>query len=192
VTLSIPDLALVVLVGPSGSGKSSFARRHFLASEILSSDYCRFLVSDDENDQAATNDAYEVLHFIASKRLAAGKMVVVDATNVQPFARKNLVELARKYQVPAVAIVLNLPESVCLERNRTRSDRNLGFEVVRNQSEELRRSLDRLACEGFWQVHILANPSDVDPIVIERQPLGSNRESEHELKSPPLLSLPEE
>src|SRR3954467_10393019 len=111
--LTIPELALVTLVGVSGSGKSTFARRHFKATEILSSDFCRGLVSDDENAQAATKDAFEVLHFVARKRLAAGRLTVVDATNVQPEARKPLVALAREFHVLPVAIVLNLPEKLC-------------------------------------------------------------------------------
>ncbi len=61
--LTIPELAVVALVGPSGSGKSSFARKHFRSTEVLSSDFCRGLVSDEENSQAATNDAFEVLYF---------------------------------------------------------------------------------------------------------------------------------
>src|ERR1700757_5201999 len=113
--LTIPELSLVVLVGVSGSGKSTFARRHFKPTEVLSSDFCRGLVSDDENSQAATKDAFEVLHFIARKRLAAGKLTVVDATNVQPESRKPLVELAREFHVLPVAIVLNLPEKLCHE-----------------------------------------------------------------------------
>src|SRR5207244_3605562 len=93
--IAIPELSLVVLIGASGSGKSTFARSHFASTEILSSDACRGLVSDDENDQAATNDAFEVLHYIAAKRLARGRLAVVDATNVQPESRKPLVALAR-------------------------------------------------------------------------------------------------
>ncbi len=92
-TFKIPNLSLVVLIGPSGSGKSTFARKHFLPTEILSSDACRGMVSDDENDQAATKDAFEVLRFIAGKRLALGKLTVIDATNVQAEARKPLLEL---------------------------------------------------------------------------------------------------
>src|SRR5882757_4589434 len=94
---TFPDLSLVVLIGASGSGKSSFARKHFLPTEVLSSDYCRGLVSDNENDLAATNDAFEVLHYIAAKRLAAGRLTVVDATNVQLESRQPLVKLARQY-----------------------------------------------------------------------------------------------
>src|SRR5947207_420040 len=140
-TLSIPKLSLVVFVGPSGSGKSTFARKHFLPSEVLSSDYCRGLVSDNENDQSATPDAFEVLHFVAAKRLARGRLVVVDATNVQQDARAPLVALARKFHVLPVAVVFDLPESLCQERNRGRADRSFGPHVIRQQTVQLRRSL---------------------------------------------------
>src|ERR1051326_6868282 len=131
--ISIPNLSLVVLIGPSGSGKSTFARKHFLASEILSSDACRAMVSNEENNQAVTKDAFEVLHFIAAKRLALGRLTVIDATNVQPEARQPLVALARKYHCLPVAIVLNMPEKICHERNRLRDERTFGPHVVRQQ-----------------------------------------------------------
>ncbi len=124
--IKIPELALVVLAGPSGSGKSTFARAHFKSTEIISSDFCRGLVSDDENSQAATNDAFEVLYFIAAKRLRAGKLTVVDATSVQPEARKPLIALAREYHCLPVALVLDTPERICRERNASRLDRNFG------------------------------------------------------------------
>jgi protein phosphatase len=129
--ISLPKLSLVVLIGPCGSGKSTFAGKHFLPTEVLSSDYCRGLVSDDENDQAATNDAFEVLHSIAAKRLAAGRLTVIDATNVQREARQPLVKLARDFHTLPVTIVFNLPEEVCRERNRDRSDRDFGAHVIR-------------------------------------------------------------
>src|SRR5215510_540994 len=127
--LVIPELSLVVLIGPSGAGKSTFARRHFKATEVLSSDFCRGLVSDDETNQTATKDAFEVLHFIAAKRLTAGKLTVIDATNVQAEDRKALLLLAREYHCLPVAIVLDLPEKLCVERNRQRPDRNFGAHV---------------------------------------------------------------
>src|SRR5213593_1150922 len=102
--ISIPELSLVVLVGPSGAGKSTFARKLFKPTEVLSSDFCRGLVSDDENDQSATNDAFDLLHYITRKRLAAGRLTVIDATNVQPEARRPLIALAREYHVLSVAI----------------------------------------------------------------------------------------
>jgi len=179
VKLTIPELSLVVLIGPSGCGKSTFARKHFKATEVLSSDFCRGLVSDDENNHAASKDAFEVLHFIASKRLAAGNLTVVDATNVQPEARKPLVALGRQFHVLPVAIALNLPERVCADRNRSRADRDFGPHVVRNQCQDLRRSLRNLEREGFRHVHVLNTPEEVDAATIERQPLWNNRKHEH-------------
>lgn len=177
--LSIPELSLVVLIGPSGCGKSSFARTHFKPTEVLSSDYCRGLVSDDENDQASTKEAFEVLHFIARKRLAAGRLTVVDATNVQQEARKPLVELAREFHVLPVAIVLNIPEKLCHERNQNRPDRQFGSHVVRNQSQQLRRSLRGLEREGFRHVFVLSSPEEVSSASIERQRLWNNLQQEH-------------
>ncbi|HWY55458.1 MAG TPA: polynucleotide kinase-phosphatase [Terriglobales bacterium] len=177
--LTIPELAIVALVGPSGSGKSSFARKHFRGTEILSSDFCRGLVSDDENSQAATNDAFEVLHFIASKRLAAGKLVVIDATNVQPEAREPIIALGREYHCLPVAIVFDLPEKLCQERNRTRPDRDFGPHVIRQQSQQLRRSLRGLEREGFRRVHVLRSPEEVDAAEIVREPLWNNLKHEH-------------
>ena len=175
----IPNLSLVVLIGASGSGKSTFARKHFLPTEVLSSDWCRGLVSDDENSQAATNDAFDVLNFIARKRLAAGRLTVVDATNVQPESRKSLVALAREFHVLPVAVVLNLPEKVCSERNATRADRNFGPHVIRNQRSSLRRSLRRLKREGFRHIHIMESAEEVDAAQFERVPLWNDRKNEH-------------
>jgi protein phosphatase len=179
VTLTIPELSLVVLIGPSGCGKSTFAAKHFKATEVLSSDACRGLISDDENDQSATKNAFEVLHFIAAKRLQAGRLTVVDATNVQAEARKPLVALARQYHVLPVAIVLNLPERLCVDRNRSREDRAFGPHVIRNQSQDLRRGLRGLEREGFRHVHILKTPEEIEAAMIERQPLWNNRKHEH-------------
>src|SRR6266851_687990 len=177
--LTIPELAVVVLIGSSGSGKSSFARKHFRQTEILSSDFCRGLVSDDENSQAATNDAFEVLYFTASKRLAAGKLVVIDATNVQAEARKSIIALARQFHCIPVAIVFDLPEKLCHERNRNRPDRDFGPHVIRQQSQQLRRSLRNLQREGFRRVHILHSPEEVDAAEIVREPLWNNLKHEH-------------
>jgi protein phosphatase len=167
------------MIGPSGCGKSSFARAHFKPTEVLSSDFCRGLVSDDENAQAATKDAFEVLHFVARKRLAGGRLSVVDATNVQPEARKPLVALAREFHVLPVAIVLNLPEKLCHERNQNRPDRQFGPHVVRNQSQQLRRSLRGLEREGFRHVFTLSTPEEVSSVSIVRQPLWNNLKHEH-------------
>ncbi len=177
--LKIPELSLVVLIGSSGSGKSTFARKHFKPTEIISSDYCRGLVSDDENNQAATKDAFEVLHFIAAKRLAAARLTVVDATNVQPEARKPLVALAREYHCLPVAIVLNLPEKICHERNQSRPDRNFGPHVVRQQTSQLRQSLRNLEREGFRHVHVLNSLEEIEAAEFTREPLWNDRKSDH-------------
>jgi protein phosphatase len=176
--IKIPELALVVLVGPSGSGKSTFARTHFKPTEIISSDFCRGLVSDDENSQAATNDAFDVLHFIAAKRLGAGKLTVIDATNVQPEARKSLIALAREYHCLPVALVLDIPERICRERNEARADRNFGEHVIRNQCSQLRKSLRNLEREGFRHVTIFKSPDELAGLTIRREPLWNNKKHE--------------
>lgn len=175
---SFPDLSLVVLIGASGSGKSTFARKHFLPTEVISSDYCRALVSNDENDLSATNDAFDVLHFVAAKRLAAGRLTVADATNVKPEDRRPLIELARQFHCLPVAIVLNMAERVCQDRNHVRTDRRLGNHVARNQLQNLRRSLRGLEREGFRHVLILSSPEEAESIVLERVPLYNNKKSE--------------
>lgn len=153
--LEIPPTALVLLIGPSGAGKTTFARRHFLATEVISSDGCRGLVSDDESSLEATADAFELVHLIASKRLARGKLTVIDATNVKPELRAALLHLARMHQRPAVALVLDVPEEVCIERNRARPGRNVNDEIVRTHVRQLRRSLEALPQEGFDSVRVL-------------------------------------
>jgi polynucleotide kinase-phosphatase len=177
--VKVPDLALVVLVGISGSGKSTFAARHFLATEIISSDFCRGLVSDDQNDQSATADAFEVLHFIAGKRLAAGRLTVIDATSVQAAARKSLIGLARQHHVLAVAIVLDIPEADCAARNAERADRAFGPHVLRQQQAQLRSGLRGLRQEGFHRVFVLRGPAEVDAAVIEREPVWNDRKTDH-------------
>jgi protein phosphatase len=175
--VTLPELSLVLLVGPSGAGKSTFAKRFFKPTEIISSDACRGLVSDDENDQDATKDAFELLRFIAAKRLAAGKLTVIDATNVQPDSRKPLVALAREFHCLPVAIVLDVPEKVCLERNRSRPDRQFGSHVVRQQLQQMHRSMRGLEREGFRHIHIIT-PEKLETLEIERQPLWNNLKHE--------------
>ena len=159
--LGIPELSLVVLVGVTGAGKSTFARTRFRPTEVLSSDACRAMVADDENDQAATPAAFEVLTFIAARRLAGGRLTVVDATNVQPDARKRLVALAREHDVLPVAIVLDVPESLCLERNAANPVRGYPAQVIRRQHDQLRRGLRSLAREGFRTVHVLRGQDEI-------------------------------
>jgi protein phosphatase len=175
--LKIPDLCLVTLIGISGSGKSTFAARHFTPTEVISSDFCRALVSDDENDQSATRDAFDVLHFIAGKRLAAGRLTVIDATSVQPEARGPLVALAREHHALAVAIVLDVPEKVCAARNAARPDRSFGAHVLRQQHSQLRRSLGALRREGFHRVYVLSSEAEVESATVQREPLWNDKRS---------------
>ncbi|MBX3374293.1 MAG: polynucleotide kinase-phosphatase [Phycisphaeraceae bacterium] len=181
--IDLPELSFVVLIGVSGSGKSSFARKHFKRTEVLSSDYCRGLVADDENDQEATGDAFDVLHYIAGKRLKNGLLTVVDATNLRPEDRRQYVRLAREYHCLPVAIVLNLPEKLCHERNRERPDRDFGPHVIRNQRMALRRGLGRsgkgLRREGFRHVWVLDSVEGIEAVTVGRTPLWNNRKSEH-------------
>ena len=177
--ISIPNLSFVILIGPSGSGKSTFARKHFRPTEVLSSDTCRGMVSDNENDQNVTNEAFELLHFIARKRLALGRLTVADATNVQPEARKPLIQLARELHCLPVALVFNLPEKVCEQRNRERTDRNFGSHVIRQQRSQLRRSIRGLKREGFSHVFIFDTPEEVEAATIERTRLWNDKTDDH-------------
>lgn len=176
--VKIPELSLVVLIGISGSGKSSFAARHFLPAEIVSSDACRAMVSNDENNQEASRDAFELAQLIVSKRLRNGLLTVIDATNVQEEARKEWLHMARQFHVLPVALVLNMPEAVCAERNGLRSDRNLKKHVLPQQSRQLKRSLRRLRLEGFRQIIELRSAEEVAAVqAISRNPLYNNKTS---------------
>jgi len=177
--ITIPELSLIVLIGASGSGKSTFAQRFFLPTEIISSDYCRGVVSDDENNQAVSKDAFELLHYIVAKRLAAGRLTVIDATNVQKEDRKTLLDLAKKYHCFPVAIVLNISEQICYERNQQRPNRQFGIHVIRRHTQNLRRSLPSLEKEGFRYIHILSSIETINAVQIERFPLWNNLKQEH-------------
>ncbi|MBH8557280.1 polynucleotide kinase-phosphatase [Hymenobacter negativus] len=179
-TLKLPELSLILLIGSTGAGKSTFARRLFKPTEIVSSDACRGLVADDENDQSASKDAFELLHYLVAKRLKRGLLTVVDATNVQAEGRKPLVALARQYHVLPVAIVLDVPESVAQERNAERPDRrHLGRHIIARHRQDLRRSLRSLKEEGFRHIHHLRNVGEIDAVQsITRDRLYNNRQEE--------------
>ncbi|HWQ34975.1 MAG TPA: AAA family ATPase [Blastocatellia bacterium] len=166
--LIIPDPALVLLTGVAGCGKSTFARRHFRATEILSSDFFRGLIADDEGDQTVTTEAFQALHLIADGRLHHRRLTVVDATNVQRRARRPLLRLARRHGVPAAAIVFNLPESICLERAARRADRQVSPAVIHEQFYHLQRSLLTLPHEGFQSICFFNSPDEIENAVIER------------------------
>lgn len=175
--VTVPAMGLVVLVGVSGSGKSTFARTHFKPTEVVSSDFCRGLVADDENDQSATRDAFDVLHYIVGTRLRRGLLTVVDATNVQQAARASLVKLAKSHDVLVDAIVLDVPEQLAHERNRQRADRDFGRHVVARQQRDLERSLGRLRKEGFRRVHVLSGPEPDAVEIVRERPWNDRREA---------------
>src|SRR3954452_20618251 len=173
--IDIPELALVALVGISGSGKSTFAGQHFRPTQVLSSDYFRGLVADDENDEPASGDAFDVLHYVAGKRLAAGRLTVVDATNLQPHARAGLIKVAREHDVLPVAVVLVVPEAVAWARTEARPDRTFGRQVLTRMSRDLRRSLGRLGREGFRRVHVLRGVEAVEAAEIRYERLFNDK-----------------
>ena len=178
--IKVPELSLVLLIGASGSGKSTFANKHFKKHEVVSSDVCRGIVSNDENNQAATGDAFDLLNFIIAKRLKNGLLTVVDATNVQKESRKKLINLAREYHTLPVAIVLDLPQRICEDRNENREDRNFGGQVIRQQKQQLKRSIKGLKREGFRKIYVLKSEEEVAEISgITREKLYNDKKDLH-------------
>lgn len=177
-TLELPDFALVALIGSSGSGKSTFARKHFLPTEILSSDHYRGIVCDDETSLEATGDAFDALHHLAALRLKNRRLTVIDATNVQAHARKPLLELARRWHAVPVAVVLDVPERLCRERNATRPDRDFGPHVIARHVRELKRSVPGLKKEGWRYVFALQGVEEIEAAAFSRVPLWTDRRHE--------------
>jgi protein phosphatase len=174
VIVEIGDPSLIVLVGAAGAGKSTFAARHFSPDEILSSDRFRAMVSGDEANQAATKAAFGVLHAVLERRLAGGRLSVIDATSIEPSARRALLARATKAGVAATAIVLDLPAAAVVARNEARPARVVDMAVVQRQLQRLRIALDGpdppIGREGFATVVILRDPAEVDQVVVRRRP----------------------
>ena len=173
--IEVPEVGLVVLCGASGSGKSTFARRHFAPTEVVSSDRCRALVSDDETDQSSTAAAFELLHYIVDKRLELGRLTVVDATNARAEDRKGLLELARRWDVLATAVVFDLSVAACLAHNEQRSDRRTPVHAIKRQHDTLRRGAKRLRKERFTRVYTLGSIAEFDSVEVVRTRLWSDR-----------------
>jgi len=163
----LPPDALVVLIGIAASGKSTFARTHFAPTQVLSSDGLRALISDDLSAQGATDDAFDLLHRLLGMRLRRGRLTVVDATNVEHWARAELITIATRHRRPAVGIVFDVPLPLALERNATRSAPRPPPAALRRQHRFLADSLPRLADEGFEAVHRLRSVDEIDGVRIE-------------------------
>ena len=177
--IEIPEFALVALIGSTSSGKTTFARKHFLPTEVLSSDYFRGMVSDDESNQEVSSEAFDLLFYAANKRLKLMRTTVIDATNVQQSARKQIIDLAREQNVHPVAIVLNLPEKILQERNAANPQRGYPANVIRKHCNELRRSIRNLKKEGFRFVYVLNSEEEINDVEIVRTRLWNNRKDEH-------------
>ena len=187
-TIEIPQPCLIVLVGAAGSGKSTFAARHFASDEVLASDGFRARLARDEADQTANRRVFGALHAALERRLAAGRTTVVDATNVGSAARRALIARARAAGTPAIAIVLDLPLADCLAGDRARADRHVPPAVIERQWTHLRAALDGrprpgrsgasqgpsqthpLTREGFAAVHLLTSRAAVDAVTVRRRP----------------------
>jgi protein phosphatase len=176
--IEIPEIAVVALIGVSGSGKSTFAKAHFKPTEVLSSDYFRALISDDENNQKVTPQAFDTLYYVANKRLEMGLTAVIDATNVQKEARASILNLAKEQNCSAVAIVLDVPEGICRERNERRPDRNIDSRIIGRQARQLQQSIKSLRKEGFRYVVVLTDEEAAANAEIVRVPLWNNKRGE--------------
>ena len=177
--ITIPEFSLVALVGATSSGKSSFAARHFKPTEVLSSDFFRAMITDNENDQSISADAFDLLYYAANKRLNHMKLTVIDATNLQPQARKQVIDLAREQNVHSVAIVLNLPEELLQERNKARPERNYPARVIRQHCMMVRRCIKDLKREGFRFVYVINSLEQLENTEIIREKLWNNKMEEH-------------
>lgn len=167
--ITLPDPSLVLLLGSSGSGKSTFAHEWFGPTEVVSSDHCRVLVCDDENNQAVNQEAFAILHLITSSRLTHRKLTVIDATNVQAEARAQLLQIAQTRKVPVVALVFNFEVEICLQRNAARLRRVVPRDVILQQHHDLQQSLPLLSNEGFHSIFTFASPDEAATATIHRK-----------------------
>lgn len=150
----VPSPCLVILCGPAGCGKSSFARRTFLDTAIVSSDRCRAMIADDEASLRVSREAFALFHQIIETRLRHRRLTVADSTALHPDARAALRRIARRCEIPTAIIVFDVPEEAC-RRWDTRRERRVGGPVIHRQWLMLQDALRRIPEEGYDQVVIL-------------------------------------
>ncbi len=167
IVIEIPDPSLVLLIGSSGAGKSTFAARHFLPTEIVSSDRCRAMICDDESNQTINAEAFGLLHHIARLRLQQRRLTVIDATNLQFRARRPLLRMARAHRIPIVAIIFQVPLAVCLAHNQSRSERQVSPQVLELHQQELITALSKLDREGYCHIYRVEKP-DLANLVVKK------------------------
>lgn len=168
--LIIADPSLVVLVGPAGAGKSTFARAFFRPTEVVSSDAIRAMLTDDPGDQEASAEAFAILAQLLHGRLSRRLMTVIDATNLRPQSRRRWLRLAARFDLPAVAIVFDLPDQLYVAHNEMRPERQVEREVVARQTELLRRAVADVAAEGFSRFYVVREPFVAGALSVERVP----------------------
>jgi predicted kinase len=161
--IKIPYRTLLVLCGPAGSGKSTFAAQRFPTTTIVSSDNCRAMICDDENNQKVNRDTFELFHLIIEKRLSLGRFTVADSTALQPDARRKLRDMSRRFGYFGCLLIFNIPPEICMERNKSRH-RQVEKQVIPYHNDLLQRTLDHAPGEGWEQVSILGE-QDMDVIV---------------------------
>jgi protein phosphatase len=168
--LTIPDPSLVLLVGAAGSGKSTLAARLFAPDEIVSSDALRAVVSGDEADQRASAVAFRILHRTLDRRIAAGQLTVIDATNALPAHRWPITRRATAAGLPMVAIVFDLPPDVVHAQNAGRT-RNVDPDVIDRHLAAIREAIDRgrFQVEGYEPVVVLRSREEAAALTIIRQ-----------------------
>jgi predicted kinase len=164
-SILIPRNTLVVLCGPAACGKSTFAAAHFLPTQVVSSDECRALVSDDAANQGVSHHAFDLMHFIIEKRLGLGRLTVCDATNLRREHRKVLLKMARAAGFNAAAVVFDLRLETCLARNAARS-RVVPQDALEKQFEMLEETRRAIKREGFDFLFFLTE-SDQDGVAVK-------------------------
>lgn len=166
--MKLPRRSLLVLAGPAGCGKSTFARQRFAPSMIVSSDYCRALVCDDENNQQVNRDAFDLFYYILNKRMYQHRFTIADSTALQPEARRHLLELSHRHGYLTCLLIFNVPLEICRVRNQQR-DRRVEEHVHAYHAGLLQQTLQEAPREGWHRLYVL-NPQQIDAAVIEFEP----------------------